>query len=323
MTPAGTRADTISGMAEIIDYGQFHERLDRARQASAAGDSAGRWQLLREFQEEWGYQPSPDAKRWERWEPDEHREYIQALKSEHLGVMDDDGPFPGVDLSLPIPRALDEWWDLPFNSFADRYRLYFTHPIWPPTVIPDPSGYVPGDALPDDSPYARPGKESRVCAFTAEYEYCNIWGYPAALAHEDDPVALISAVDDDDKPAWLLQAHSISEFFLLLAVNRLLPHFAWTVEVYETEPALLDRIGADLTPLGFEPYREMGAHTLYYGGPDLIVCHETGQADIPPVTAYGRTPEALRAFADAVGVDWSDEISEPESMTEDAAEQPE
>ncbi|MEU5092759.1 hypothetical protein [Streptomyces sp. NPDC021356] len=300
-------------MAEIIDYGRFRERLESVRPAGEA-DMAGtgaRWELLREFQEQWGYMPT-GGERWEREAPDLHKEYLAGLKAAHPGEPEDDRP-ESVDPRIPVPAALDEWWNLPFNSFADRSELYETNPEWPPTVRPDPGGYGVSDGLPSDNPFTEPDEDPRVCVFMAENQYCNEWGYPAARAHLADPPVLVSALGDDGEEGWIRQAHSVSEFFLLLALVRLLPHYGWTVEDDEPGEELLARVREKLTPLGFEPWREMTCRSEYYGGLDVIVCHDPQSDYLSELTVYGRTREALEHLAQTLGVDWSEDVCGPES----------
>ncbi|MFI1973282.1 hypothetical protein [Streptomyces cinnamoneus] len=296
-----------------IDYGRFHERLEKARGANTAGavDSDARWELLRRFQQEWGYEPDGGPRR-DRDEPDAHKEYVTALAAAACdGPVDDDEP-ADVDRSLAIPVALAEWWDLPFNSFADRSDLYETNPEWPPTVRPDPTGYGVSGGLAPDNPFVGPDEDQRVCVFMAENQYCNEWGYPAARGHLADPPVLVSARDDDGKPVWELQSRSLSEFFLHLAAARLPAHYGWTVEENEVSPEVVARIRQELRPMGLLPWRELGARTEFFGGPDVIVCHNTGYGDFE-LLAYGRTEQALRRLADTLGVDWEEWICEPES----------
>ncbi|QLE75645.1 hypothetical protein FGW37_32245 [Streptomyces rectiverticillatus] len=293
-----------------IDYGQFHEWLQQAR--SAAPDA--RWELLRRFQEGWGYEPT-GGERWEREEPDAHKTYVSGLKA-GAGAGSSDAPVDDepddVDPSLAIPAALDEWWELPFNSFADRWRLYWTNPVWPPTVRPDPTGYGVAGGLPPENPFTGPSEDLRVCVFMAEDQYCNEWGYPAARSHLADPPVLVSALDDDEQEAWVLQSRSVSEFFLLLAVTRLPAHYGWTVQEGSTGPEVLARLREKLRPMGLLPWRELGARTEFFGGPDVIVAHDTGYSDFELV-AYGRTGHALERLAETLGVDWSESICEPRS----------
>ncbi|POX46146.1 hypothetical protein C3489_32485 [Streptomyces sp. Ru71] len=271
-----------------IDYGRFHERLTAARDAG----TEARWELLRGFQQEWGYEPS-GVERSGLDEPDE-----------------DD--LERIDPALPVPAALRAWWELPYNSFADQPRLYWTNPEWPPTLRPDPTGYGAAGALPADNAFVGPDEDLRMCVFMAENQYCNEWGYPAARAHLADPPVLVSARDDDGEKAWLLQSHSVSEFFLQLAVNRLPDHFGWTVCTNEFTPEVLDRLRTRLRPLGLLPWRELGSHSVYFGGPDVIVQHDTGYGDWE-IVAHGRTEEALHRLAGTLGLDWSEEIGEPEA----------
>ncbi|MCO6010510.1 hypothetical protein NE236_36680 [Actinoallomurus purpureus] len=304
-------------MSEKIDYGRFAERLrrvmprwgDRDRMAPEEfaehlADTGPRWDLLRVFQEEWGYEPPGGEPAWPRWSESEHEAYVRRLRAEWTGEEED--AFARCDLTLPVPAALDEWWDLPFNSFTYRPRLYWTNPEWPPTVRPDPSGYGVSDGLPPDSPFVAPDDDHRVCVFKAEYQYCNEWGYLAAEAGLPDPRVLVSSED-----GWVVQAGSISEFFLQLAVMRLPAHFGWTVRLYEAEPGVVDRVRRDFPELGLLPWRELGSRAVVHGAPDaLIYLDDGGYADFS-FLVHARTRTALEEVARTLGVDWSDEIESP------------
>ncbi|MFH8798942.1 hypothetical protein ACH4F6_04970 [Streptomyces sp. NPDC017936] len=269
-----------------IDYGLFADRLEHARREG----TAARWELLRSFQTEWGYRPSGRQRAADG--PDEEQ-------------------LEGVDPSLPVPAALSEWWNLPYNSFVDRPRWYWTNPEWPPTVRPDPSGYGPAQGLPRDNPFVGADEDLRVCVFMAEYEYCNEWGYPAARSALADPPVLVAAQDDDGADGWQPQSPSVSEFFLHLAVSRLPATLGWTAclngPTERTEALLRER----LTPTGLLPWRELGSRTEYFGGPDVLVGRDTGWGDWDLV-AYGRSGRALERLADTLGVTWSEGIGEPE-----------
>ncbi|WP_225826068.1 hypothetical protein [Streptomyces naphthomycinicus] len=276
-----------------IDYGRFGERLEHAR----ARGTAARWELLRAFQEEWGYEPS---------------------RAEGITLDDpeEDGS-ESVDPSLPVPAALREWWELPFNSFAGKPRLYWTNPEWPPTVRPDPSGYGTSGGLPADNPFVGPDEDLRVCVFMAEYEYCNEWGYAAARAALADPPVLVAAADDDGKEAWLPQSRSVSEFFLHLAVTRLPAHYGFSAYEGVAEPDLVARLRAALRPLGLLPWRELGSRGEYFGGPDVVVQYDPCGQDFE-FAAYGRTEEALRRLSGTLALGWSaEDIHEPDSRQDD------
>ncbi|MCO5972975.1 hypothetical protein [Actinoallomurus soli] len=317
-------------MPEVIDYGRFAERLrrvmprwdDRDRMSPAAfaehlADTGPRWELLRVFQEEWGYEPPGGEPRWPRWSESEHEAYVRRLKAE--GTDEEDGDeWDRVDLTLPVPAALDEWWDLPFNSFTYRPRLYWTNPEWPPTVRPDPTGYGVSDGLPPGNPFVGPDDDHRVCVFKAEYQYCNEWGYLAAEAALPDPKVLVSTGD-----GWVVQARSISEFFLQLAVTRLPAHYGWTVRLYDPEPELVDRVRRDLPELGLLPWRELGADTLAYGALDAIVYLDDGGLVDFPLVVHARTRTALEDLARTLGADWADEIESPEADRPDPKDQAE
>ncbi len=310
-------------MSGVIDYGRFGERLksvmprwgDRARMspeefAAHLADTAPRWELLRRFQEEWGYEVPEDAVPWQRWSESEHRRYLRRLKGEAVGAGDAD-PFESVDVSLPIPAALDEWWELPFNSFTHSPRLYWTHPEYPPTLRPDPGGYGVAGGLPDDTALVPAGADRRVCVFKAEYEYCNEWGYAAADAGLPDPRVL--ATDSDEE--WVLQAGSVSEFFLQLAVQRLPSYYGWTVYGDDDTERIVAWVRDELPTLGFEPWREVGQHITVYGAPDALVFHDTGYGDVE-LTVHGRTAQALEALGARMGLDWSERILTPRAVTE-------
>ncbi|MGK5641026.1 hypothetical protein ACSNOK_22320 [Streptomyces sp. URMC 126] len=295
--------------ATETDYGRFANRLKTARHvaATAPAGSAARWELLRAFQEEWGYEPTGGERR-EREEPDAHKEYVTGLRPDATP-----GDEPGaesepddVDRRLPIPPALNEWWDLPFNSFADRRRLYWTNPVRPPTIRPDPTGYGVADGLPRDNPFTGPDEDPRVCVLMTEDQFCNEWGYPAARAHLTDPPVLVTVEDGE----WTLQSHSVSEFFLHLAAVRLPAHYGWTVEDPDLSPEAMTRLRELLRPTGLLPWRELGAHTEILGGPDVLAYHDTGYGDTE-LAVHGRTEAALHHLAAALGTDWSNEITEP------------
>ncbi|MGW4690357.1 hypothetical protein ACWEPM_36505 [Streptomyces sp. NPDC004244] len=305
-------------MTETIDYGRFHIWLDQAREAGAM-DPGARWDLLRRFQEEWGYEPAGDGCPPEDL-PDEYTSYVARGEAEaSTGATgatgatgddpQDDGPRDDgprdVDPSLAIPAALAQWWDLPFNSFTDRSDAYETNPIWPPTVRPDPTGYGVAGGLSDDNPFVGPGEDLRMCVFMAENQFCNEWGYPAARAHLSDPQVLVSGVDEDGRETWVLQSRSVSEFLLQLAVTRLPAAYGWIVEQGTVDPEVVARLRASLKPMGFLPWRETGSHTEYFGGPDVIVGYNTGQGDCELV-ACARTETALGRLAETLGLDWEE-----------------
>ncbi|MBW8483016.1 hypothetical protein [Actinomadura parmotrematis] len=275
-------------MGEIIDYGRFAER----RRAG------GRWEALRRLQEEWGYRVPEGAEPWRRELEDEHRAYVRDLA----------GRAGDTDPGLPVPAALEEWWDLPFNSFTHSPGLYGTNPAYPPTLCPDPDGYNVSGGLPAGSPYLPANGDARLCMFMAENQHCNEWAYLAAESGEDDPKVLVGVGDDE----WEFQAASISEFFLLLAVDRLCSHFGWTAEE-DADEALLDRVRARYPSLGLAPWRELGAEVHLYGGPDVILFHEAGDSlHRPGLLVCGRTEDAVRAAARALGEDW--EVFRPEAL---------
>ncbi|MFC9158207.1 hypothetical protein ACFTT0_24865 [Streptomyces bauhiniae] len=277
-------------MDSMIDYGDFAARLAGAMprpDEHAVGflDTAPRWELLRQFQEEWGYEVPADADEW-RHEPVTSPE-------------------------LPIPAALDEWWALPYNSFVHSPRLYWTNPEYPPTPRPDPTGYGTPAGLPADSPLVPPGADRRVCVFKAEYEYCNEWGYAAADAGLPDPRVLVS----DSEDGWLLQARSVSEFFLQLAVHRLPAHYGWTVHGDDDTERIVAWTKSELTPLGFLPWRELAQEITVYGAPDALVFHDAGYGD-HELTVHARTVEALVRLGERMGVDWAERIEPPCAVTE-------
>ena len=279
-------------MGEVIDYGRFAERM---RRAAERGRSAF-WELLRDFQREWGYQDPEGPPRRSRRAEDEFDE--DGFEEDDF----DEDDAARVDVSLPVPEALKEWWDLPFNSFVHSPELYYTHPEWPPTIRPDPTGQGVSDALPVRNPFVGPGEDRRVCVFMAEYEYCNEWGYLAAEAGRPDPRVLVSIEDD-----WVLQARSISEFFLQLAVQRLSHNHGWRLPLYPSEviehPGLLERIRGTYPEMGLLPWRELGVDSLAYGAPDAIIhVGRWGVADYP-VVICARTREALVRVARTLRID--------------------
>jgi hypothetical protein len=279
---------------KIIDYGQFHHRL------AAATDRYGRWQLLREFQREWRVKLSgAEAFEW----VEEARERLDEMRDnpQLRAELADDDDFDDVDLDLPIPAAVDEWWDLDFNSFVVQPRLYWTHPAYPPMVRPDPSGFSGVGGLQADHPVLGGQRDTRVCVFMYEYQECNSWGYLAAHADQPDPAAFVAVARD----RWEVQSRSVSEFFLQLAVIRIPRATGWTTSATLSGgdvPAVLRAAGYE--PLGFLPWLELAAHTTAYGAPDTIVFHNAGNE--PELYACARSRGALDRLPTATGITWSE-----------------
>lgn len=289
-------------MAKILDYGTFAERLSSA---------TSRWDLLREFQEEWGYVVKPGSPRWNRWSEDKHGKSVLAL-----GGTDE---FEGVDPTLPIPATLDEWWELPCNTITQDDRPEWMHPwiqpVYPPTARAEPLEDGDMGPIPDDSDLVAPDADHRVCVFMIEGVYCVEWGYPAAEAHERDPRVLASVGWDERE--WVLQARSLSEFFLQLAVQRLPIALGWSTQIYQEDVVdgdtdeLVAKIKAELPALGFEPWRELGQDTIVHGGPDVLVHLAKGESG--GIFLSGRTPQALLDLIARLGLERTeDELDAPE-----------
>lgn len=273
------------------DYGRFAERLAAHR---ANQDPAKRWDLYREFQDEWGYIPTL-GKRWAGGDP----------------IDPDDEEFDEDDLEAQvppekIPAALPEWWKLPFNSFADSWLLYWTNPVWPPTWRPDPSGYGVAEGLEPDSPFATGLDDLRLCCFNAEYEFCNEWAYLSAEGHLPDPRVFVSTEE-----GWELQADSLSEFFLLLSATRLPAALGWRAETDDDFDEVAARIRAALPELGFHPWRELMSTKVFHGGMDALAMVDPTGEDLQ-VCLYGRSREALERLTAGLGGTW--EILEPDPL---------
>ncbi|MEV5570361.1 hypothetical protein AB0L06_09935 [Spirillospora sp. NPDC052269] len=290
-------------MAKIVDYGAFAERLKAA---------TNRWDLLREFQEEWGYAVKPGSSRWTRRPEAEHEKDV-------LGPSGDTDT-EDAERALPIPATLDEWWELPFNSFTHNPRLYWAHLVYPPSAASEPDGDGHLGPIPDDSDLVAPDADHRVCVFMSEYQACNEWGYPAADAHEPDPRVLVDVavgeIEDGLDGEWVLQARSISEFFLQLAVQRLPRTLGWSTQIYEEDVVgdddgaeLVARIEAELPALGFEPWQELGQEGIVRGGPDVLVHLAKGVHG--GIFLSGRTPQALLDLAARLGLERTEDDLEP------------
>lgn len=287
-------------MTEIIDYGTFADRMKRA---------TGRWDVLREFQEEWGFVVPPIANREEHVEllakaaTNAHKAYVQELMH---GEADNHA---GVDPSIPRPAAIREWWALPFNSFVHNPGYYGTNPEFPPTIRPDPSGYGVSGGLQGDSDLIPHDADRRVVAFMAENQYCNEWGYLAAEAHLDDPRALVSLEREGEGGlVWMVQAEKLSTFLLQFTVVCLPLVLGWNLWL-DAESPEAERLRTGLTPLGFEPWRELDFEQHLYGGPDVLVFDMHG-GDETFIVA-GRSREALETLGRRFGFDWDQEIREP------------
>ncbi|WP_150187008.1 WD40 repeat domain-containing protein [Streptomyces venezuelae] len=255
---------------EIIDYGQFADRLRAWQQGGQ------RWELLHAVQEEWGYEDPGGEPGHSRWGGENRTD--------------------GIDWELPVPQALNEWWDSPLNSFAFNPRLYWVHTQWPPTISEL--------ELPADSPLVAPGGDRRVCVFMSEYHYSHEWGYLAADAELPDPRVVVSL-----RGEWVVQSGSLSEFLTQLAFERLPAHYGWTLRVrravVEADPEIVRRLTSSYRELGLLPWQEMGTDALSYGAPDAVVRHGRGPGADFALVINARTREALVAVAETLGVDWS------------------
>ncbi|MEV8319200.1 hypothetical protein AB0Q95_34085 [Streptomyces sp. NPDC059900] len=262
---------------EIIDYGQFADRL-RHQQGRA------RWSLLDEVQREWGYVDPGGEPGHSRW-GGENKEH-------------------GIDWDLPVPLALNEWWDSPLNSFAFDPRLYWVHTQWPPTISDldaDPAGGLVG---PDD--------DDRVCVFMSEYHYAHEWGYLAAEAELPDPRVLVSVGG-----RWVVQSRSLSEFLMQLAFERMPAHYGWTLrfgrETVDADPQIVRRLESSYRELGLLPWQEMGTDALSYGAPDAVIRHGRGPGADFKIVINARTRAALLDVAATLGVEWTDKDIRPPS----------
>jgi hypothetical protein len=275
---------TVAGTPEPVDYGRFAERL-AARRGNP--DPARRWDLYGVIHAEWGHVRTADEL-WDRPsdEPDEDA--------------DEDEIASLVPLEL-VPAALREWWDLPQNSFTNSWDLYWTHPDWPPTWRPDPSGFGPAGALPADSPLVVDPGDLRLCNFMAEYQYCNEWAYRSADARLADPPVMVTAGAEE----WIEQAASVSEFFLHMALMRVVPAFGWQAVPDDETDELVERIRATMPELGLPPWRELESSTVLYGASDVIMYVDVAGAADFPVMAVGRTREAVERLVAALPGEWS------------------
>ncbi|MFG2497797.1 hypothetical protein ACGFSB_06210 [Streptomyces sp. NPDC048441] len=262
---------------EIIDYGQFADRLERQQGRS-------RWSLLDEVQREWGYVDPGGEPGHSRWGGE---------NGEH-----------GVDWDLPVPQALNEWWDSPLNSFAFNPRLYWVHTQWPPAI-----SELDVDA---DSVLTEPGGDHRVCVFMSEYHYAHEWGYLAAEAELPDPRVVVS-VDG----RWVVQSRSLSEFLMQLAFERMPAHYGWTLrfgrDTVDADPGIVRRLEASYPELGLLPWQEDGTDALSYGAPDAVVRHGRGPGADFKIVINARTRAALLDVARTLGLEWTDKDIRPPS----------
>ncbi|MCF3131557.1 hypothetical protein [Streptomyces olivochromogenes] len=153
------------------------------------------------------------------------------------------------------------------------------------------------------------GADRRMCVFKVEYEYCNEWGCPAAEAGQPDPRVLVTVSDGE----WVLQAGSLSEFFLQLAVQRLPSYYGWTVYGDDDTERIVAWVKDELPTLGYQPWRELGQHITVFGALDALVFHDTGAGDAE-LTVYGRSAEALETLGARMGLDWSERIETPRAV---------
>ncbi|MFE0098930.1 WD40 repeat domain-containing protein [Streptomyces sp. NPDC059009] len=255
---------------EIIDYGQFADRLRRQ-------EGRPRWELLAEVQREWGFEDPGGEPGHSRWGGENQKH--------------------GIDWELPIPVALNEWWDSPLNSFAFNPRLYWVHTQWPPKIS-DLDVTAGGSLIgPDD--------DTRVCVFMSEYHYAHEWGYLAAEAEHPDPKVLVSLNGE-----WVVQSRSLSEFLMQLAFERMPAHYGYSLRVgrdtVEADREIVRRLESSYTDLGLLPWQEMHTDALSYGAPDAVIRHGRGRGADRPIVINARTREALTDVARTLGLEWTD-----------------
>ncbi|MWA14662.1 WD40 repeat domain-containing protein [Streptomyces sp. BA2] len=259
---------------EIIDYGQFAERLERQQKCS-------RWSLLEEVQREWGYEDPGGEPGHSRWGGENKRH--------------------GIDWALPIPQALNEWWDSPLNSFAFNPRLYWVHTQWPPKI---------SELDADTHVAATHPADTRVCVFMSEYHYAHEWGYLAAEAELPDPRVFVSIGGE-----WVEQSRSLSEFLMQLAFERMPAHYGWTLrfgrDTVDADPEVVRRLESSYRELGLLPWQGMGTDALSYGAPDAVIRHGRGPGADFKIVINARTREALLDVARTLGLEWTDKDIRP------------
>lgn len=279
--------------SEAIDYSRFAQRLAAHR---AEKDPARRWDLYREFHEEWGFGPVAGT-RWQNGDPvyrevdPDYEEYRSQVPPEK------------------IPAALSEWWKLPVNSFADSRVRHQMQYDWPPRWITDPpgDGDDAGDggveALAPDSPLVVDPDDLRMCSVLIENQGCSYWAYQSAEAHLADPPVYVL----DRPPGWELQAESLSEYALLVAVNKVPFFFGWSAECWDDDfdfDVVADKVRAAMPELGFHPWLEMGTEIVYHGGLDVVALVDPSGERDEDVVLYGRTREALERLTTELGGEW-------------------
>ncbi|MEV0321018.1 WD40 repeat domain-containing protein [Streptomyces sp. NPDC050658] len=260
---------------EIIDYGQFADRLERQQ-------GRPRWSLLDEVQREWGYEDPGGEPGHSRWGGENKQS--------------------GIDWDLPVPQALNEWWDSPLNSFSFNPRLYWVHTQWPP-MISDLE-------VDEDSGLIAPGDDDRVCVFMSEYHYAHEWGYLAAEAELPDPRVVVSIGGK-----WVVQSRSLSEFLMQLAFERMPAHYGFTLRfrraTVEADPEVVRRLESSYRELGLLPWQEMGTDALSYGAPDAVIRHGRGPGADFKIVINARTRDALLDVARTLGLEWVDKDIRP------------
>jgi hypothetical protein len=108
---------------------------------------------------------------------------------------------------------------------------------------------------------------------------------------------------------WNVQADSVSEYFLLVAVTMVPLFLGWTAETWNDDfDEAAAKIRAAMPELGFHPWRELMSETVYHGGPDtLAMIDPTGEGD--QLRLFGRDREALERLTADLGGEW--EIAAP------------
>lgn len=244
-----------------VDYSIYRERL------VAQSD---RWSLMFEFLHDW----------------DLPREGAETVADTEIIEAE-------TRLGLTLPKALKEWFQLPFNPFVLDCRLFWTHMVWPQ----------------DLKVWPKDGGNDGAIVFKTEYQGCCDWAFLAKDAHLDDPPVFIGVADDDSSASeWQLQNETFSGFMLQLLMVRSVD-FASGFHACKNRVTndAWDRVGDHFASVGFPAWLEYGGDCQLLGGEDALLLVRSSPPSVGEerdLCLNAKTPEAREKARCDLGIDW-------------------
>jgi hypothetical protein len=195
-------------------------------------------------------------------------------------------------LGFSLPIALREWYQLPFNPFFLKPRLFSTHLVYPKNITVWPKG----DAT------------NGLVVFMQEYELCCEWAFLVRDAHLPDPPFYYGNTEDKTlAEKWQSQSPTFSGFFMqLLMMRSVFFGRLYAAVKKQVNEAVWTKVAEEFTDLGFPVWLEYGKSCRLLGGQDclLAVRSDPPWGRIADLYLAARTGEALDQVTEILGLEW-------------------